>query len=70
VALAEKEGITLSQLTFEQYLGLSDKFTEDVHSVFDFEASVEKRNAIGGPSRKGITEQVRYLRSEIAKASE
>ncbi|ORY35761.1 L-Aspartase-like protein [Naematelia encephala] len=67
VALAEQEKKSLSELTFEQYYSLSDKFEKDVHGVFDFESSVEKRNAIGGPSRKGIATQVEYLRTALSK---
>src|SRR5690606_28886233 len=45
VALAAKEGKRLSQLTVEQYQGLSDLFAEDVAQVFDFAASVARRKA-------------------------
>ena len=34
--------------------------------VFDFEASVEKRNAIGGPSRGMVARQVAVARERIA----
>jgi len=33
--------------------------------VFDFEKSVEKRNAIGGPSREMVARQVRVLRKSV-----
>ncbi|WRT69703.1 argininosuccinate lyase [Kwoniella shivajii] len=65
VAMAEKENIRLSEITFAQYLTLSDQFTEDVYSVFDYENSVEKRNVTGGPSRKGIATQVQYIRAAL-----
>ncbi len=65
VALAEKEEIPLSDLTFAQFQSLSDKFEEDVAQVFDFENSVERRNLLGGPSRKGIERQVEVLRKGI-----
>jgi hypothetical protein len=35
----------------EDYKGLHEKFSEDVVEVFDFEASVERRASISGPSR-------------------
>jgi len=35
-------------------------------SVFDFEASVERRAAIGGPSLKTVERQVEVLRKELA----
>lgn len=34
--------------------------------MFDFEASVEKRNAIGGPARAMIQRQVDIARKQIA----
>lgn len=68
VALAEKNKCNLSDITFEQYRELSDKFEPDViESVFNFENSVEKRDAIGGPSRKGIERQVEYLKAGVEK---
>lgn len=63
VALAEQERVSLSDLTYEQLRSLSDKFEPDVkESVFNWESSVEKRNAVGGPSRAGIARQVEVLR--------
>ncbi|KAJ9109705.1 hypothetical protein QFC19_001935 [Naganishia cerealis] len=68
VALAEKQKCNLSDITFEQYRELSDKFEPDViESVFNFENSVEKRDAVGGPSRKGIERQVQFLKSGVEK---
>jgi argininosuccinate lyase len=37
-----------------------------VKEVFDFENSVEKRNAIGGPARAMIQRQVGVARERIA----
>lgn len=65
VALAEKLNIPLSELTLAQYQELSGKFGEDVKDVFDFEASVERRNAVGGPSKEMIKRQVGVLRGLI-----
>lgn len=67
VALAEQSSCTLADLTLAQYKELHPKFDEDVFAdVFDFEQSVEKRNAIGGPSREMITRQVGVLRTSIS----
>lgn len=65
VALAEKLQCQISDLTLEQWKDLSEHFTEDVKDVFDFENSVEKRNAIGGPARKIIQRQVDVARTRI-----
>lgn len=65
VALAEKKKCQISDLSMEEWKSLSDKFTDDVMDVFDFETSVEKRNAIGGPARSMIQRQVDVLRKRI-----
>jgi len=57
----------LHNLSLEDYKGLSDKFAEDVHSLFDFEASVEKRRAIGGPALQMIDRQVKTLQAILDK---
>ncbi|KAG9079652.1 argininosuccinate lyase [Ceratobasidium sp. UAMH 11750] len=62
VALAESSGIQISDITLEQYKQLSPKFEEDVAGVFDFEKSVEQRNAIGGTSRQTVDRQIEVLR--------
>ncbi|GMK56092.1 hypothetical protein CspeluHIS016_0211480 [Cutaneotrichosporon spelunceum] len=65
VALAEQKGCQISDLSMDEWRGLSDKFTDDVMDVFNFENSVEKRNAIGGPARAMIQRQVDVLRKRI-----
>lgn len=66
VALAETEKKPLSSLTLQQLQGLCPKFTADVADVFDFEASVERRDAIGGPSRRMVERQIAALRKTLA----
>lgn len=44
---------------------MSDQFTEDVRDVFDMETSVEKKNVIGGPYRKGIETQVKFITGRL-----
>ncbi|KAG8737975.1 argininosuccinate lyase [Ceratobasidium sp. 414] len=66
VALAESLGIQISDITLEQYKQLSPKFEEDVVGVFDFEKSVEQRNAIGGTSRQTVDRQIEVLRKILA----
>lgn len=66
MALAELRKCQLNELTLDDYSNLSEKFTEDVRSVFDFEASVERRNAIGGTSKEMVARQVKVLREALA----
>ncbi len=67
VALAEARQCQINELSLQDYKSLSDKFTEDVVDVFNFEASVERRQAIGGPSRVMVDRQVAVLRSALAQ---
>jgi len=67
VALAESRKCQMHELSLEDYKGLSDKFAEDVHGVFDFEASVEKRRAIGGPALQMIDRQIETLQAILDK---
>lgn len=65
VRLAEESKVSLSQLTLEQLQGLSPKFTEDVKDVFSFETSVERRDVVGGTSRRAVKEQIDSVRKVI-----
>ncbi|KAG6850529.1 hypothetical protein H0H93_012145 [Arthromyces matolae] len=62
VALAESRKCQLDELTFEDYKNLSAHFADDIHSVFNFEASVERRESIGGTSRRMVDRQITVLR--------
>ncbi len=66
VALAEARQCQLNDLTLEDYKSLSDKFSEDIREVFDFEASVERRESIGGTSKKMVERQIQVLRNVLA----
>lgn len=66
VALAEARKCQLNELTIDDYKSLDGRFAEDVKDVFDFEASVETRNSIGGPSRQMIDRQVQVLRGALS----
>ncbi|KAF7793106.1 hypothetical protein EIP86_004214 [Pleurotus ostreatoroseus] len=66
VALAEARGCQLNRLTLQDFKGLSSEFSEDIHSIFDFEASVERRESIGGTSLKMVERQIAVLRGQLA----
>lgn len=66
MALAEARQCQLDKLSLQDFKGLHEKFEEDVFKVFDFEASVERRQSIGGPSRKMLERQIAVLREAIA----
>ena len=51
------------------YRDLSEKFEEDVFDVYSFEASVERRNAIGGTSKEMVERQIEVLRDILGVAN-
>ena len=59
VRLAEARHAPLSSLTLTDLQKLHPAFTEDVSAVWNFEASVEKKNST---SRAGITTQIRAIK--------
>ncbi|KAJ2931323.1 hypothetical protein H1R20_g5650, partial [Candolleomyces eurysporus] len=67
VALAESRGCQLKDLNVQDFKTLNSRFEEDVMDVFDFEASVERRDAIGGTSRRMVERQIAFLREAIQK---
>ncbi|KAJ7940746.1 putative argininosuccinate lyase [Mycena leptocephala] len=67
VALAESRKCQLNELTLADFKSLHENFSEDIHSIFDFEASVERRESIGGTSKKMVERQVSVLREVLSK---
>lgn len=65
VALAESRKCQLNELTLQDFKTLNDKFADDIHAVFDFEASVERRESIGGTSRRMVERQISVLRAAL-----
>lgn len=59
----------LDELTLNDYRDLSEKFEEDVFDVYSFEASVERRNAIGGTSKEMVERQIEVLRDILGVAN-
>jgi len=65
VALAETRKCQLNELTLQDYQNLNGLFEKDIHDIFDFEASVERRESIGGTSRKMVDRQIAVLRKVL-----
>ena len=66
VALAEARQCQISDLSLEEFKTLHPLFEADVKDVFDFEASVERRKAVGGPSRATVERQISVIRDALA----
>ncbi|RKO96739.1 argininosuccinate lyase [Caulochytrium protostelioides] len=63
VKLAETRGISMADLSLADLQNLHSGFEADVMKVWDFEASVDRRNSTGGTSRHAIA----ALRAWLAK---
>lgn len=65
VALAEREGIPMDKLTYDQLRTVDERFEKDVVETFDFEKSVEMRRSTGGTSRKAVEGQTKWLEDHL-----
>ncbi|MHB8627915.1 MAG: argininosuccinate lyase [Aggregatilineales bacterium] len=55
----------LSKLPIEDYRAISDKYDTDLYAVFDYMASVNKRNAIGGTAPDAVKQQIDALKLNL-----
>jgi argininosuccinate lyase len=62
VALAEKEGQHMDQLSLQKLQGVDNRFGDDVKSVFDYKRSVDQRTAVGGASKQAVLDQIQNLK--------
>ena len=69
VALAESEGIALTDLSLAALRALHPAFDEDVTKIWSYERSVEQRDVRGGSSRRAVREQISALRQWLIEAS-
>lgn len=65
VKMAEDRGCALTDLSLDDLRTLHPAFGPDVESVWDWEQSVERRNAIGGTSRRAVREQIAQLHAQL-----
>lgn len=66
VRKAEEEKLSgIDKLTFDQFQAIDSRFAKDVADVFDFEASVERRTAIGGTAKSAVQKQLQSLAAQI-----
>lgn len=62
VAFAERNNLSgIDQITIEQYKKIDPRFEDDVLNVFDFDKSVERRDAIGGTAKSAVLQQLDAL---------
>ena len=65
VGLCGERGCQLTELTLEDYRGLSPVFDADVHSMLQVERSMAARQAIGAPSPKNVAAQLARWRAVL-----
>lgn len=68
VRRSEDKGVALSELTLSDFREESAAFGDDVFGVFDWEASVDARNASGGTSRRSVEAQLELARRRVDEA--
>lgn len=62
VRKAEEEKLSgIDQLTFEQFKEIDPRFENDVYNTFNFEQSVERRDATGGTAKSAVLKQLKSL---------
>lgn len=66
VRLSEERGCQLTDLTLKDLQTLSPLFTEDVMDVWSFDTSFERRDVVGGTSKRAVLEQMDRLTKATA----
>lgn len=62
---AESKGIRLREVALDDYQAISPAFGPDVHGVFDFSASVERKDAPGGTATSAVLAQIVKARKVV-----
>jgi len=65
VALAEKEGKPMDQLSKTQLQEVDGRFGDDVLECFNYERSVEYRTSKGGTSKAMVEEQIEVINAML-----
>ena len=66
VALAEKSGRPLDQLTLADFQSVDQSFGRDVLGMFDLERALAKRNLTGAPGKKEVAKQLARWRKQLS----
>jgi argininosuccinate lyase len=66
VALAEKTGKPLNQLTLAELQGLNSTFGRDALGVFNLKTAMAKRNLTGAPGTKEVAKQLAHWREQLS----
>jgi argininosuccinate lyase len=66
VALAEKRGLALSQLTLEDLRSVDKSFDREALRIFDLEKAMARRNLVGAPRARGVRKQLMKWEAQLA----
>ncbi len=66
VALAEKSGKPLNQLTLAELQSIDKNFGSDALGVFDLKTAMAKRNFTGVPGTKEVARQLARWREQLS----
>ena len=69
VRMSEERSCALTDLTLKDLQTLHTAFEADVMDVWSFDASVERRDATGGTSKRAVLEQCERLTKQVNEAS-
>ena len=65
VRRAQALGVRLDQLSLDEFQSISQYFQNDVSQVFDFQAAVNRKSALGGTAVKAVKEQLEQARLKL-----
>jgi argininosuccinate lyase len=64
---AARQQAALSALPLETLKGFSDLFDAEVIKVFDFDAAVARRKAVGGTAPEAVLEQIKAAKARVGE---
>ena len=67
VALAEKAGKALSEVTVEEFQSIDANFGDDVREIFELRKALAKRDLPGAPSAKQVARQIARWEKALGK---
>lgn len=66
VRKAEQEKLSgIDQLNFDQFKAIDSRFDKDIMDVFNFEVSIERRDATGDAAKVAVLKQLKKLASQL-----
>jgi len=65
VRQAEAMGVSLREMPLAAYQAISAAFEPDLYEALDFEAAVERRDAVGGTARPAVERQLAQARAKL-----